>query len=97
MKKILNFFNSVQTFVGLFYLLLSGICFYCAYGLMHSSDSLGLRIIGTIIIGACALLLLIPTWEHFKKAYDLTTHYSKEERDAAGDLLIGRVQGGKYL
>ena len=84
--------------IGLFFLLLAGLCIYGFIGLLNSNEPLGLRIIGLVIIGASAILILmVPVWEHFKKAYNIVTHYSKEERDRMGDLLIGRVQGGKYL
>ena len=96
MKKILNFLNSMQTLAGIFYLLLSGLCVFGVVKFIEEGLS-GINIIGVVIIGGSALLLLLPAFDHFKKAHDIVNHYTKEERDRGGDLLIGRVQGGKYL
>ena len=96
MKKILNFLNSMQTLAGHFFLLLFGLCVFAVIKFIEEGFY-GLNIFGTVLLCGCALLMLLTAFDHFKKAHEIVNRYTKEERDHAGDLLIGRVQGGKYL
>ena len=97
MKKILNFFNSMQALAGLFFLALGAWGVWWVFRLFQEEEQLGLTIMYSVILVFAILGCLFKAWEHFKKAYDFTTHYSKEQRDLGGDLLIGRKEGDKYL
>ena len=90
MKNILTFFNSVQTLIGLFFTALSVGSVYGCIMLLQSDEPLVLRISGFLIICFACFFMFAKAVECFRKGFDITQHYTIQERDAKGDLLIGR-------
>lgn len=96
MKKITNFFNSVSFFVGLFFLILTGLCLFGIYALIFlGSDALFLKIVGSLVILLAAGSSFDFALKHLKRWIKYIRNYSMEERLDAGDVILCRVRNGK--
>lgn len=98
MKKIINYLNSVQMLVGIFFIILFLLVVGAAAILLFVSDEqLILRIFGAAILLFASGNCMDKAVKHFKKGLNYIRNYTKEERDHAGDLILARVVNGKYL